>query len=491
MRIVAACPCARSHGVVAGLPLADARALLPGLISHDADPAGDVAMLHQLARWCVRYTPWTTPEDTTTDRITAPFCAGAGVWLDITGCGHLMGGEENLLHDLLSRLSGAGYTARAAVAHTPGAAWALARYAANDMPLVAHTQQSCDTLPVAGLRLPAAMLDDLHRLGLRTIAQVMAVPRVSLVTRFGTQLTKRLDQLNGLLSDPLSPLLPTPPCRARLAFAESIGTRDDMDAGLKHLLNDLCAVMEQASEGARRLSLLFCRVDGTVAEAGIGTSRASRDPVHLARLFREKLDDIDPGFGIEAMILHASEIASLSARQIETVVNANTDTDRSGLTPLVDRLANRLGPVNVARLEARASHIPEQASHHIPVMTQREKSETLSQPPALDGEHRPRTERPVHLLPQPEPIDVMAPLPDHPPVLFRWRQTHHRIARADGPERIGPEWWRQIMRHDPRAREPRDYYALEDENGGRFWVFREGPYRPNHTPRWYMHGLFA
>ncbi|MBT3556536.1 MAG: DNA polymerase Y family protein [Rhodospirillales bacterium] len=477
VRIAAACPSARAQGVAAGLPLADARARLPNLIAQDADPDGDAVALQQLARWCARYTPWTSLEDGTTP-FSTPFSTGAGLWLDITGCAHLLGGEEDLLHDLLGRLSGAGYTARAAVANTPGAAWALARHAANN-------QNTCDGLPVAGLRLPSAMLDDLHRLGLRTIDDVVAVPRVSLATRFGTTLTRRLDQLSGVMGEPLSPLTPAPPRRARLAFAEPIGTRDDMDAGLAHLLDELCPIMEKASEGARRLGLLFCRMDGTTAEASIGTSTASRDPVHLARLFVEKLDAIDPGFGIEVMILNVLEASTLRAQQMETITPEHKD-----LAPLVDRLANRLGSTNVARLTARASHMPEQACADVSVMAQ-SKMDALTHPDALGGDHRPRAERPIHLLPQPEPIDVMAPLPDHPPVLFKWRQTHHRVARADGPERLGPAWWLEMMRTDPRAREPRDYYALEDENGGRYWVYREGPYRPGHTPRWYLHGVFA
>jgi protein ImuB len=473
VRIVAACPLAREKGVVAGLPLADSRARIPGLLVQDSEPDCDAATLHQLARWCVRYTPWTAPEEET-------YSTGAGLWLDITGCAHLMGGEENLLCDLLNRLSDAGYVARAAVAGTPGAAWALARYSVNNTPVMAQAPDACAALPVAGLRLPAVMLDDLHRLGLRTIAQVMAVPRVSLVTRFGSMITQRLDQLNGTAGEPLSPLMSTPPRRARLAFAEPIGKRDDMTAGLDQLLDDLCAVLEQASEGARRLSLIFCRMDGTVAEATIGTSNPNRDPVHLARLFHEKLDTIDPGFGIEVMILNILEAAPLYVRQIETT----TTSEKSDLAPLVDRLANRLGSTNVAQLTARASHMPEHAQVHTSVMADQK-------PDTLVGVSHPRTERPIHLLPQPEPIDVMAPLPDHPPVLFKWRQTQHRIARADGPERLGPEWWLATMRYDPRAREPRDYYALEDENGARYWVYREGPYRPDHVPRWYLHGLFA
>ena len=483
MRIVAACPHARAKGVQTGLPLADARAILPTLVTQDDTPVDDAMILQQLARWCVRYTPWTTPEENS-----GVFSMGGGIWLDISGCAHLIGGELALLEDLLSRISQAGYNVRAAVADTPGAAWALARHGSteNSSP-ASYGVDSCRHLPVAGLRLPPDVLNDLHRLGLHMIGDLFVVPRVSLTRRFGTVITRRLDQLSGEQPEPLSPLVPTPLRRVRQTFVEPISTRDDIDAALYHLLTKLCLILEESHEGVRKLNLLFCRVDGTVTDTTIGTSRPVRNVEHLADLFREKLNAIDPGFGVEVMILNAQETTVLNAQQTETTACKNA---RADLAPLMDRLSNRLGPKNVATLINRASHIPEHASSEQPVMS-KIPCGARCQPEALMGEHRPRAERPIHLLPQPEPIDVMALLPDHPPALFRWRQNHHRVARADGPERLGPEWWLEIMRNDPRARETRDYYALEDENGGRFWVYREGSYRPDHTPRWYLHGLFA
>ena len=85
----------------------------------------------------------------------------------------------------------------------------------------------------------------------------------------------------------------------------------------------------------------------------------------------------------------------------------------------------------------------------------------------------------------------MAPVPDEPPVLFRWRQAVHRVARVRGPERLAPEWWR-APDADPDVL-TRDYFAVEDIDGGRFWLFREGLYLAGAAtlPRWYLHGLFA
>ncbi|NWG45440.1 MAG: DNA polymerase Y family protein, partial [Alphaproteobacteria bacterium] len=94
--------------------------------------------------------------------------------------------------------------------------------------------------------------------------------------------------------------------------------------------------------------------------------------------------------------------------------------------------------------------------------------------------------RPPLILPRPEPIEVVAEVPDGPPRIFRWRKVSRRVARAEGPERIAPEWWRQ------ERGLTRDYYALEDETGNRFWVYRAGLYeRESAEPRWFLHGLFA
>jgi protein ImuB len=98
----------------------------------------------------------------------------------------------------------------------------------------------------------------------------------------------------------------------------------------------------------------------------------------------------------------------------------------------------------------------------------------------------------VHLLAWPEPIDVIAPVPDGPPVLFRWRRQPHRVAAAEGPERIEAEWWEHDGGHDPGRAQPwRDYYRIEDESGRRFWVYRLGGYTPGAPARWFLHGRFA
>lgn len=485
-RIVAVDPAARSGGVVPGLPLANAGAMLPELHTFPADPAAEAAARDALAAWAGSYTPWTAVDENGE----GPCPGASGLWLDISGCAHLFGGEAALLGDCLSRLRRLGFAARAAVADTPGAAWAVARFAdldANGMVVVpgGGLRAAVLPLPVAALRLDGAAAEGLRRVGLRRIGDIADLPRPPLAARFGAVLLCRLDQALGRQGESLSPRRPVPPLRVSLAFAEPIATAEAIAAALHQLLVDLTRRLVESRQGARRLELILYRVDGTCTGTGIGTSRPVRDPGHLERLFREKLEKIDPGFGIEVMVLAAPAADALGPIQAD--LNGRDGVGDEGLARLIDRVGNRLGPANVARLVPQASHIPEKACRAVSALG----------PPApsgipAPGEHRPAALRPIQLLAWPEPVEVMAPVPDHPPLMFRWHGRPHRVVRADGPERIGPEWWLAAMPLDPEAAErtTRDYYRVEDDQGRRFWLYREGLYRPDGAPRWYLHGMF-
>jgi protein ImuB len=487
LRIAATNPAARAGGIRPGLPLADAYAVLPELRALPADPVAEAKTLDGLAAWCGRYTPWTA-----VDGEGGGPCPGAGgLWLDVTGCAHLFGGETALLQDVVGRLEGLGFAARAALADTPGAAWAVARFGGVDgkgpaVVPVGSLRAAVAPLPVAALRLDGAAAEGLRRVGLRHVGDLIDLPRAPLAARFGEAVLRRLDQALGRVGESLSPRRPVSPLRARLAFAEPIATPEDIAAALRHLLADLCHRLAETRQGARRLDLVLYRADGTCAGTAIGTSRPVRDAGHLERLFREKLENLDPGFGIEVMVLAAPVANALGPLQAE--LGAGGTAADEGLARLIDRLGNRLGAANVARLAPQASHIPEKAC--------REEAALVSPAPspaaAGRDDFRPAPSRPLHLLAWPEPVEVMAPVPDHPPLMFRWHGRPHRVVRADGPERIGPEWWLAEEPLDPEAAEraTRDYYRVEDADGRRFWLYRQGLYRADGAPRWYLHGVF-
>tara|TARA_R110000787_G_scaffold118929_3_gene229854 strand:- start:687 stop:2186 length:1500 start_codon:yes stop_codon:yes gene_type:complete len=481
---------AEHAGLRPGMTLADARTILPDLTVRPADPAGDARALSRLAFWCGRYSPWisagSAEENPTDQSLETPrmetarieTAGGAGIWLDATGCAHLFGGEDSMLDDMTRRLAGLGFSVRAAMADTPGCAWAVARYAPKRKSSVVvapgETRAALSSLPTAALGIGAAMALELHGLGLKRIADLLALPRAPLAARFGETLYARLDAAlgeNSAAPEPISPALPTTPLVARLAFAEPIGTAEDIAAATAHLLADLCRLMEQAAKGARRLVLTAYRMDGTTARIAIGTAQASRNAGHLTRLFAEKLTDIDPGFGLDEMTLAAPLSEDLAPAQ--NSLGAGQDGTES-LATLIDRLANRLGTQTVLRPAARESHLPERAAGLIPTIT---LSATENATPLTNP-------RPIRLLRPPEPVETVSEEPDGPPHRFRWRRVQHRVVRCEGPERIAPEWWRD------GTGGTRDYFRIEDSEGRRFWLYREAD-RGETDRKWFLHGLFG
>jgi protein ImuB len=504
-RLVAASSAAAAAcGITPGLPLADAQAYCPGLVVFEADPGGDAAALRRLAEWCDRWSPWTAPD------------GADGIIIDVTGCAHLSGGEGRLLAEAVDRIAGQGFACRAAIADTAGAAWAMARFAGTARALVAPggAREALAELPVAVLRLTAENIAGLERLGLERIGDLYRMTRESLAQRFGEEVARRLDQALGAAGEPLSPLRPAPARRSRLAFAEPIATPEDLARALSCLTDELCRGLAAQGVGARRLELACYRVDGVVERVAIGTARPSRDPRHLGRLLAQRLETIDPGLGIDDMVLSAPLAEELAAAQLsltrlcaqspppqpspvegegEVVERVATSppplrgrvrvggegasTDLAALALLVDRL----GLANIHRLGPRQSYLPERAVAILPVL---DAPATKTWPAG--------TARPIRLLAPPEPVEAMALVPDDPPLMFRWRRLHHRVRHADGPERIAGEWWRNP--HPSGTGDPgdiRDYYRVEDEEGRRFWLFRAGLYQPDQPARWFVHGVFA
>jgi protein ImuB len=450
--------------IAPGMPLADARAIAPGIVALDADPEGDAAALRRLAHWCGRYSPWTATD------------GADGIWLDLTGVAHLFGDEAGLAADLVARLRRHGLSARAAVADTLGAASALARAGREPITVVpgGATKLALALLPVGSLRLHLETIELMERLGLRRIGDLYKLPRPALVARFGLAAAERLDQALGSLPEPLSPLPPAPTRSSHRRFAEPIAQPEDLAAAIASLAEVLCRALAGDGVGARRLALRFYRVDGVVLALEAGTAQASRDPRHLAHLFAGRLDRIEPDLGVEDMRLEALVVEPLGSRQASLDRSgAGADRSNDALANLVDRLENRLGAGAVTRMRPRDSHIPERAVERVPAFASGEGGtpwDTL----------RPR---PLRLLARPEPIEAVAPIPDDPPVLFRWRRLLHRIRAADGPERILGEWWRS----PEEETQLRDYYCVEDTDGRRFWLFRAGLH-PAH--RWFLHGVF-
>ncbi len=439
------------------MAVAHAMAMIPGLHILEADPTADAAALERLARWCQRVTPLAAPD------------APDGIWLDIAGCAHLWGGEQALLDHLLGRLTQDGITARAAIADTPGAAHAAARFGTSRIVAPGAQADAIAFFPVAALRLPENMVSTLRRLGFEQIDALARIPRALIARRFGPLPGRRLDQALGRIPEPLQPLAHETPLQHRIAFLEPLLTADALSTATACLLDPVCAAMERAHLGARRVDLLFERVDGAVLATRIGTARPNRDPRHLARLLDAHLETVDPGLGIDAMTL----VVPLADQLLWQQDDAGSAADVSAL---VDRLANRLGADRVYRAAPVESDVPERAVRHIPALTQANVSTWFN------------GDAPTRLFTPPRPIEALAGLPDHPPAAFTWRRHRHRIRRSDGPERVYGEWWRR----DAETTAVRDYYRVEDDKGCRFLLFRQGDGVDHRTGglSWYLQGIY-
>jgi protein ImuB len=463
-----------NQGLFPGLGLADARAICPYLLILPAAPHKDRETLLGLARWAsCRYSPTLNAD------------GDDGLWLEVSGVPHLFGGEQALLADMKRRLSRLGFTARLALAETCGGAHALARYAGASL-IVPEGEigLALESLPVEALRLEPEITGLLRRLGLKRIGQLYGLPRASLERRFHAKDTAeavlyRLDQALGRREEPRVPLLPSPDFAARLPFPEPLITHEGILAGLEHLAAELCRKLARAGRGCRRLALWVARADGssTVIEAGL--SAPSREPSHLLRLVEDKIETLDMGFGVDLMALTALVTEPLHPGQASLTEAAG----KVGPEVLIDRLVNRLGGRAVRRLAPKASHIPE--------LAQRLKS-AFAGPSLWPESVSDKPKRPPVLFTSPEPVSVIAEIPEGPPARFTWRRVSRRVVKAEGPERLAPEWWRNPSpgKEPPR---PRDYYRIEDEDGHRYWMFRDGLYQDSGlgAPSWYLHGVFA
>jgi protein ImuB len=479
-----------------GLALAQARAMHPGIDVVAEDTEADLALLESIADWCLRYTPLVACD------------APDGLLLDISGCAHLYGGEQELIADLSGRLENAGFAFSLAVAGTIGAAWAAAHYGKPASYACGEERALLTPLPISALRLPSVILASLSRVGLKCIGDIVDLPRAPLTARFGSEVLGQLDRALGHEHEPLTPRLPVAPYVAEQRFAEPIAREEDVLAITERLARRLQFAMERRGDGVRHIELALFRTDGVVRRITAGTSRPLCNPDEIGALFVERLaalgDALDPGFGFDMARLsvivaepcpardqtewipvrHPDRVATFADR---VLVQIDRDEDATELCRLVDRLSARLGARRVRRLVAQDSHIPELAEVALP-------AQAVNDVAGWDAFHRYRKEaelspRPLRLLSRPEPIEAVAEVPDGPPLRFRWRRALHEVIAAEGPERIEGVWWSE---HGGPAR---DYFRVEDKSGLRFWLFRAGLYRDlaqgAAAPTWFLHGTFA
>ncbi len=466
--ITAASALAQRQGIDRGMVVADARAILPLLEVLDDPPGLAEKLLTALARWAVRYTPIAAID--APDGLIGP---PDGLILDVTGCAHLWGGEEAYLQEIVRRIESLGYDVHAAMASTIGTAWAVSRFGQGNL-IIDNGQEYTVllSLPPAALRLGPEILERLHPLGLNQLHHLIAMPRAAIRRRWGPALLRQLDRALGKEAEIIQPVEPVVQYQERLPCLEPIATRTGIEIALSRLLETLCRCMQAEEKGLRAAVFKSYRIDGKVVEIAVGTHQPSHRVVHLYKLFEEKIAVLEPGPGIELFTLEAPVVEDCPPGQV-LLWKQSSGVANPLVAELLDRLAGKIGEGSIHR------YLPDE--HHWPERSIKQAS-SLQENPSIPWPVNGR--RPIRLLSKPVPIEVTAPIPDYPPMLFRHQGKLHRVKKADGPERIEREWW---LEKGPR----RDYYYVEDEEGGRYWIFRLGPYAEDQSNQWFLHGYFA
>ncbi len=448
-------------GLQKGMTITDARALIPELEIIEEENGLLEKLIRALGLACIRFTPVVAMDNPD------------GLLMDASGCAHLWGGELAYLEAIEKCLRKWGYAARAAMADTIGAAWALARYGENKCIAPGAQTKAMQQLPPQALRLEETVITKLLQLGLQPIGRFMAIPRRVLRRRFGPSLLERLDQALGFTMEYLEPLEPPVPYAERLPCLEPIVNEKGIGIAIEQLLEKICERLTKEGKGVREAVLRCFRVDGHIQQIQINTTRPSVQPKHLQKLFELKINTLQPDLGFELFILEATRVDDADAEQ-QRIWDGGS-SDKTVLAELLDRIEGKLGKGLIHRYQPAEHYWPERSYMRIEVFTEPKNAEW---PVPLQ---RPR---PICLFPQPVSIEVTAPVPDYPPMLFRYKGKLHKIKKADGPERIEEEWWLQSGEH-------RDYYTVEDEEGLRFWIFRDGHYDAQRKRHWYLHGIFA
>jgi protein ImuB len=470
------------------------------------DPAADQLAVEELAEWCHQFSPTVGLEEAD---------APESLLLDATGLGRLFGGEEALARRIASAFRNRGLAARAALADTPAAAWAVAHFAdlkipsesdsgasgnlsgsailsALAVPLLVPPGQTWGALaplPPAALRLPdetCALLDDL---GVRRIEQLAALARKTLLARFGPLVLQRLDQARGMAAEVIAACAPRAEWLFEQLFEHPTGRREAIDGAVEQLASRACMELVRQGRGMLRLECRF-QFEGRLAERFVvGFYRATASARHVGDMLRLKLEQLRFGAPVAAIRLRVLAIDRLEFRQRELFAGERCRESPRELAALVDRLSNRLGAHAVVRPWLLASAQPEFACQYRPVSSlagrekvrgsRKKKTKAFLTPDPSPARGEGRGERPLHLEVAPKPLAVLSIVPHGPPVKFRLGKKDERIARTWGPERIETGWWRGACVR-------RDYYQVETVRGQRYWLFRELA-----SGRWFLHGVFA
>ncbi len=498
---------ASREGVRAGMTLAHARAVLKDARVHieEFDAEEDALSLQRLARWALRFAPAVAAD------------APDGLLLDVSGCERLFGGLAAHVRAAAAAMDRIGLPARLAAAPTIGCAWALARYGDSRLAIIesrASIRAALAPLPVHALRLEASMIAALADVGVRFVGELLRLPRGELATRFGALLLRRVDQALGDAEETIRPIMPARPLEASRQFDGPVKRIEVIELTVSELLASLLAEAERRDCGVRGLEIELRRVDVAPVRTSLTLTYPTRDERHLWRIIQPRIERLHLGYGVEEVHLRAT--AAERVRPMQPGLGADWMLTPSGeslyddgggaelLGALLDQMIEQLGREAVSRVEAVESHLPEKAFVRTPVSDARKaravrRRSTIRRTLKRGGTSAGNAgaggaaaaggsgvtamvasagpaDRPSCLYEKPEPAEVIALVPEGPPIWLQWRGASGTVALCRGPERIAAPWWQG-------ASGARDYYEVRDESGRWLWMFRA-----HETGGWFVHG---
>ncbi len=494
------------------MTLAEAKAILPSLRLEPHDARANLGTLMELAGWAQAFSPMVQPEAPDT------------LLLDVTGCERLFRGEPNLLSQALAGLRGKGFSARGAIADTPGTAWAIA-HAHHQAALVTHTGRDVEAiarLPVSSLRIDRQTVQALHVVGVETINALMSLPRASMRARFGDRLLHRLDQVLDNVPEPLAPFQAPPVLRSHLRLGAATDRWDIIQRATEHVLAQFCEQLARRMLGVTRLCVTLYCPGASPTTLSVTVSVPTRSLKRLQNLLSTRLEQVRLPAATDCIIVWARQLEPLDDWQDE-LFDTRGSHDRE-LAELVDRLSVRLGSESVGRVALVSDHQPERAFEYVPwggtgegtkgkrgtkgrrdggtkgkkgTKGQRDggtKGRKGTEARRHEGteENNPQSSivnpqsagtkgigaRPLRVWCRPMEVPVVAATSDGRPVMFRFKSVEHTVVACTGPERLETGWWR-----GPHVQ--RDYFRVVSRSGEAFWLFRS-----RDSGKWYVHGTF-
>jgi protein ImuB len=490
VRVERCCARARQQRIRPGMTLGQAQALAPPLAAAPYEPLRDAALLRELAEGAGRFGPNVEP------------VAPDTLLVDVGGCGRLFGGEENLARQALGWLLRQGFEARAAIADTVGAAWALATAGAEPL-VVAREGASAAALlrlPPAALRLEPRVCAQLDLLGVRTVGDLLALPRASVAARFGAATLLRMQQATGEVFEGLTPQRTIAALAAEQAFETAVHDFEILTAVARRLVERVCGCVIERGLALRKVECLLAPGErarglrrGEPLVLAVGLSRPVRVSAHVYALLHARLEQVDLTAGFAGVRVVATQTVPWTPVQVDLYGGGSPESDEA-LADLLDRIANRLGHGAILRPRLVEDYQPEFAYEYrcVAEVGLNGRDRGIEGPRDRgrvrdEGAEEVRGSgfgvqggmlRPVRLLRRPMRIEVEEG-EGGAPAAFVARGRRRVVAEACGPERIETGWW--------RGRDvQRDYFRVAAEDGAQYWIFRD-----RREDEWYLHGVFA